>query len=573
MKSFTLIILFLSSVLVSPGQALINGNVSKDETLDRVFKNEGEKYFRFEFSDRSEVNEISRIISIDKIGKDGYVYAYASRKEFSRFFDLGIDYWILPHPGISEGNLNMKSRVDIRNIQEWDFYPTFDAYVDMMYQFAEQYPDLCQIEVIGNSGMGRQLLAAKISDNIGVSENEPQFLYTSSIHGDETTGYILMLRLIDYLLLNYGTDPRITSLVDNIEIWINPLANPDGTYHGGNGTVTGAYRYNANWVDLNRNYPDPEDGQHPDGEAWQIETQHFMELAENNNFVFSANFHGGEDVCNYPWDTWPRLAADDNWWQYVCHEYADTVHANCPWGYMTDFDNGITNGYAWYTISGGRQDYMNYFHQCREVTMEISDTKLMQPDSLPFYWNYNYRSLLNFLEQSTYGVRGIIKDSVTGWPVKAEVYAVLHELDSSWVYSALPKGNYHRLLHAGTYTLKFSAEGYLTRFVSGVTVENRQATVLDIKLVPEEYAVIDNNLVSSVITTFPNPLSGEIIRFESAIPVDEIRIFSCSGQEITGFSFNQEAGEIYVESLPQGLYLIRFETGKGTGIKKLVVHN
>jgi len=30
-------------------------------------------------------------------------------------------------------------------------------------------------------------------------------------------------------------------------------------------------------------------------------------------------------------------------------------------GYLTDYNDGITNGYAWYSISGGRQDYMNYF--------------------------------------------------------------------------------------------------------------------------------------------------------------------------------------------------------------------
>ena len=46
-----------------------------------------------------------------------------------------------------------------------------------------------------------------------------------------------MLHLIDYLLTNYGTDTRVTNMINNMVIWINPLANPDGTYHGGNNTV------------------------------------------------------------------------------------------------------------------------------------------------------------------------------------------------------------------------------------------------------------------------------------------------------------------------------------------------
>ncbi len=99
----------------------------------------------------------------------------------------------------------------------------------------------------------------------------------------------IALRLIDYLLNNYTSDAQVTEMVNNLDIYINPNANPDGTYAGGNGSVGGATRYNANGIDLNRNYPDPEDGDHPDGNAWQIETIHFMQFAEDYNFVLSSN--------------------------------------------------------------------------------------------------------------------------------------------------------------------------------------------------------------------------------------------------------------------------------------------
>src|SRR5690606_23026121 len=118
---------------------------------------------------------------------------------------------------------------------------------------------------------------------------------------DELTGYVLMLRLIDSLLATYGTDARITQLVNNAEIWINPLANPDGTFRSGNNTVSGATRYNYNNYDLNRNFPDPILGVNPNQ---QIETTRFRNIAETNNFALVANFHGGTEVVNYPWDTW-----------------------------------------------------------------------------------------------------------------------------------------------------------------------------------------------------------------------------------------------------------------------------
>ena len=564
---FVLIFLSVTStVLVSYSQVSSNENV-----LNRLYENEGEQYFVFQTTNRISIQELSRIVSIDKVDATGRVYAYANRKEFSRFLDFGLPYEILAHPGNFQGFINMESDIDIRNIQEWDFYPTYEAYVDMMQQYATAYPELCQVISIGTTVEGRELLVARISDNVGINENEPQFLYTSSMHGDETTGYILMLRLIDYLLSNYGADPRITSLVDNIDIWINPLANPDGTSHGGNNSVYGAYRYNSNWVDLNRNYPDPEDGPHPDGEDWQTETLRFMELAENNHFVSSCNIHGGTEVCNYPWDTWQKLSADDNWWQYVCHEYADTAQNHSAPGYMAGYDDGITNGWQWYEVAGGRQDYMTYFHQGREFTLEISNDKLLDTDLLPALWEYNYRSLLNYLEQSTFGLRGTVKDSVTGWPIKAEVYVMLFEKDSSWVYSALPNGNYHRLLIAGNYSVKYSATGYLTQIVNDVTVTNRQATILDIKLVPEGVGGIENNEISEIIHIYPNPLQGDILHFKCAVPVNQIVVYDLTGREIDQFELNISKSEINLHSLQTGLYFIRFETEKGSGIKKIAI--
>lgn len=61
---------------------------------------------------------------------------------------------------------------------------------------------------------------------------------------------------------------------------------------------------------------------------------------------------------------------------------------------MSDLDNGVTNGYAWYAVAGGRQDYMTYFMHGREVTIELCHTKLTTASQLPTYWNYNKASLL-----------------------------------------------------------------------------------------------------------------------------------------------------------------------------------
>jgi PKD repeat protein len=448
--------------------------------VDELFGKRGEIYFKFDKAD-ADLQRISYQISIDAVQGDA-VFAYANKQEFADFLNNELQFEVLPKPGELLKNPRMLDNVNIRAIDEWDFYPTYEAYISMMNQFATEYPDLCQVFSIGQTVEGRQLMVAKISDNVATREAEPQFLYTGTMHGDETAGYIILLRLIDYLLESYATNPEIAALVNNSEIWINPAANPDGTYAGGNNTVYGSTRYNANNVDLNRNYPDPEDGPHPDGNAWQPETIAFMQMAEENNFVMSANTHGGAEVINYPWDTWSPLHADNDWYYFVCREYADTAHVYAPTGYLTYLNNGITNGYQWYSTNGCRQDYMNYFQQCRETTMELSDTKLLSPSLLPAHWNYNYRSLLNYIRQATYGVNGLVTDLDTGVPLHAMISIAGHDMDSSMVFTTPSTGFYQRPIEAGSYNITFSAPGKFPQTINNVQV-SRYATVnLDVQL-------------------------------------------------------------------------------------------
>jgi len=441
-----------------------------------------EYYFKFEVSDHQDLQQITRIISIDNV-KGDTVWAYASDEELSRFSELGYELTMLPHPGTLIVPDMAKS---LTGLGDWDTYPTYEQYDSMMYKFAEDYPSLCAVELIGYSELGRKLLAVKISDNVATPEDEPEVFYTSTMHGDETTGYVLLLRLIDHLLSNYGTDPDLTGMVDSMEICINPLANPDGTYITGNSSVSGASRYNINAVDLNRNFPDPAHGDHPDGNAWQAETLAMMDFAGQHHFVISSNMHGGAEVINYPWDCFSRRHTDDTWCYAICRMYADTVHAYSPYGYLNDRDNGVTNGWDWYPVYGGRQDYMNYWHGCRETTLELSNVKLLPAYNLPDHWDYNRVAFLDYLRQALFGIRGVVTDSETGLPLDAMITVVGHDyvLDSSMVRTDPAVGNYHRMIEAGTFDVAFTADGYQSLTVANVTVVDGEVTVVDATLSP-----------------------------------------------------------------------------------------
>ncbi|MDP8287890.1 MAG: M14 family zinc carboxypeptidase, partial [Candidatus Electryonea clarkiae] len=441
-----------------------------------------EIYFSFEITERSELEQLTRIVDIDNV-KGNIVYAYAIPEELAKLKKLGYKIELLPVSGSSK---DLTMATTIAEMANWDRYPTYDVYIAMMYQFASDYPSICQLENIGYSIENREILTVKISDNPDIEEDEPEFFYTAQMHGDEIVTYIMMLRLIDYILSHYGTDAEITEMVNEIEIWINPLANPDGTYHGGNNTVSGARRYLANNVDPNRNFPDPEDGPHPDGHPWAPETIMMMDFADEHRLIHSANFHSGAEVVNYPWDTWYTLHADDDWYIDISKAYADTVFANSTGGYLQSVStNGYIRGCLWYVIAGGRQDYMNYFQACREVTIELSDTKDLSSDLLPAHWTYNKRSFINYIKNVYYGIRGLVTDSL-GNPLDAEITVVDHDFDHSEVYTDPEVGDYHRMLLPGVYDITVSSYAFIPQTITNITVSDTGATRVDVMLVEAE---------------------------------------------------------------------------------------
>jgi len=444
--------------------------------LTLVVLNAGEQseyYFRFELRDLSRLPEIASLVSVDAV--HGFsVYAYANDREWVSFQNTGLQAQLLPHPGI---NPEAKMAFSKDAMREWDSYPTYETYISTMYAFATEYPGLCQIVDAGTTVNGRKILFARISDNVQIREDEPRLMYTSTMHGDETVGFILMLRLIDTLLSGYGSDPRLSNLVNNAEIWINPNANPDGTYYAGNSSVSGARRYNYNSYDLNRNFPAP-DGSQYSGQPLQTETQLMMNLGLAERFNLVANFHGGAEVVNYPWDHQSALHVDDAWYQSISRAYATSAQNNSPAGYLDDLNNGITNGADWYITTGNRQDWTNYAAGGREVTIEISSTKNPAASTLPDFWNYNRDALLGYLEQGLYGIHGQVRD-VYGNPLAASITVLNHDDNLTDILSnAL--GNFYRYLSPGAYDLLISCSGYDDILLEDVIVSSNVATFRDI---------------------------------------------------------------------------------------------
>lgn len=477
------------------------------ERANEYLLTKGEVVFTFRAKSQSQFLELNKILSVSHKRvdqKDLEVEAYANKEQFERFLTYGLAFTVdtsdneIPQERTQRKSINGK--IVGTWDTTWDAYPKYSEYVSKMQYWATTYPNLCTLQSIGTTQNGRQLYVLKISDNASTDETEPEFFYTSSMHGDEITGYPTMLRLIDYLLTNYGTS-EVADLINGTEIFINPLANPDGSYKSVGNDIYNSVgntptRGNANGVDLNRNYPDAIGGMHPDGLTYQPETLAFLNFEATRNFVLAANYHGGTEVVNFPLDTsyTPGTGAfsyhpHDNYFKFVSQEYAQLCQtADGNLNYMDAVYNtgqfpGTTNGAAWYSVYGGRQDCNNYFNHSKEVTVEISDLKTPLASDLPFFWDRNRQALLNYVKQASYGLQGVVTN-VDGNPIHAKVYiGGTFDNFGSWVETSPTKGDYHKVQIAGTYNVIFEAPGYATQTISA-TINNNTTTTLNVTMVP-----------------------------------------------------------------------------------------
>ncbi|HNW54983.1 MAG TPA: M14 family zinc carboxypeptidase, partial [Bacteroidales bacterium] len=493
---------------------------------------EGAVVIKFNITDKVQLkNDLTNIMSIDNVrslpNNQGYeVRAYLKQNELQEFLTRNIPFEIVEI--VQPKAITMATTV--AQMANWDRYPTYSVYEQMMVNFATTYPTLCDLDtILASTPNGHRILVLKISDNVNTNENEPQVLFSSSIHGNEETGYVLVLRLINYLLSNYTTLPQVANLVNGAEIWICPSANPDGTYRSGDNTISTSTfaRYNANGVDMNRNYPCPDSTLNSDSTIWEPETKAFIKFAKKHHFNMGVNFHDGYEVVNFPWDRWlttENISADDAWWRRASRMYADSVHLNAGAlgsSYFTAEDNGITEGADWYYAYGSRQDYMNFFQYCREVTIELSTSQPAGAENLPTFWNAHYRSFLNYIKESLYGVRGVVTDSCSGQPIRAKVWVNGYDQtnDSSHVYSALPVGNYHKYMINGTRSITYSAPGYVSKTINNVVLANGQATTVNVSLAPaaspdaQFIGTITNNCTGTVQFTNTSTASSNFIWF------------------------------------------------------------
>jgi hypothetical protein len=335
-----------------------------------------------------------------------------------------------------------------------EFGRDFHSYSQMtteLQTIASTYPEITQLSDLGHTVQGRVLWGLKITDNPDVEENEPEVRICGLHHGNEYMSAELPLNLALLLVQNYSSDPTITELVDNREIWIIPMVNPDGREAG--------TRYNAHGVDLNRNYGYMPESTTPYSEP---ETRAMRNNALQNNFVLSLSFHCSGDIVNYIWNHKTQPVPDNTAVVALSNQYGSH---NGYW---------VVEGYDWYQTLGDCDDFS---YGCRG---DIDWTVEVQSSGEEQAWNLNREAMLEILDAADMGLTGVVTNADNGQPIPATIWVE----EAFWPCFADPEiGDYHKVLLPGTYMVHYQANGFQEKIIS-VDIEGDEPTVENVALEP-----------------------------------------------------------------------------------------
>ena len=379
-------------------------------------------------------------LTVDHVNENGYeLYGPTGTKAWLESIGIDFDEMILIEEAISG-------------------YPSSEEVYSLMRNLSQKHPEIFKLINIGQSENGQDLLVMKISDNPQVDELEPEVKLVANMHGNEIMGREVLIQFLEDVAKNYKTNARIKSIVDHNEIFIMPSLNPDG--------ADKKRRGNANYVDLNRNFPDftrPNDNRNR-----QSETVAMMNFQAKRNFTLSANYHGGAVVVNYPWDTSGERHPEDELVVDISKEYA----VKAPYFLQRSrFRDAITNGYDWYEVNGGMQDWSYHWYNDLQITIEVSRSKWPSYSEREFFYQENKESILSFIERTKNGI---------GLKLSKNAKIELWSNDNKIYEFQTFNNEFYKVLKPGVYTFKIFSEGLDKEIVVDTTSSNEYRDYISI---------------------------------------------------------------------------------------------
>ena len=368
-------------------------------------------------------------------------------------------------------------------------YPELAQILAQLHAAQDDFPSLCKVvdltETYGTAPTfeGRHLLALKISDRVDQEEDEPAFLLVGAHHAREIVTPVLALYAVEQLTQRYGVDPNITALVDEYEIWVVPVWNPDGYEH--------VFRADNLWrknrrvfapgdgvgVDLNRNYPVGWDavcggGTTPTSETYrgpepasEAETQTMIVFGRDRRFAKVADLHSAAREVRYASGCLfhPFLA-------FLSSEAARLA-------VRADYGTGLS------CCAGGDIHFHTACYGSHAFLWETHSSFQPSYDSARKEAARVFPSILALLQRPA-SLCGHVTDALTGRPLATTLtYPGVLFANGETNGSDERWGRYHAFLPDGAHLLKFTAAGYHTRYYR-IQVGPDGSRVLNVAMVP-----------------------------------------------------------------------------------------
>ncbi|KAL7753875.1 hypothetical protein RI367_000807 [Sorochytrium milnesiophthora] len=91
------------------------------------------------------------------------------------------------------------------------------------------YPALVSLQSIGKSYEGEELVVARVgAQKDNATSAKPKLVVLGAQHAREWISTAVILNMLRAWPLQYGSDPNVTALLDTFDVYILPVANPDG---------------------------------------------------------------------------------------------------------------------------------------------------------------------------------------------------------------------------------------------------------------------------------------------------------------------------------------------------------
>jgi len=259
------------------------------------------------------------------------------------------------------------------NVESYIYYD-YEKMTILLQDLESNYSSIMSLDSIGKTYEGRDIWMVKLSDNVLENEEEPGVLLLGAHHGNERPSYEVLIYFIKYVAENYykentdddqdgllneddidgfdndvdgliDEDPsedRVREVVNNTQIFLVPMVNPDGIEFGAEGSRKnrvpnhGPFGFEKDvtsyGVNLNRNYgydwiyyylfpfnynlfldmADESFNYRGPRRFSENETKAIKSFVETNKINISISYHSYSEVMFYPWYHTSKPAPDED---------------------------------------------------------------------------------------------------------------------------------------------------------------------------------------------------------------------------------------------------------------------